>query len=140
MCHLQIFPLCTNKCFIFMQYLLYLSVLTVILCRLWIPTTKILGISRDWHLQFPQGGFCMQGQQIISINSYIWTRVNCVLLLPTWFLFSLLRRKLEDCCLEALFWSLQLIKYCTLAYPCLWFYVNHTRAFCFSFECHVSLL
>jgi len=100
---------------IYAQHLHCASVLTVIFCRLCIPATKILGISRDWHLRFPQGGFCMQGQQIISINSYIWTRVNCILLL-NWFLLSLMR-KLEDCCLEALFWSLQLIKYMYTCIP-----------------------
>lgn len=112
------FPLCIIIYFICVQCRHYASDLTRnIFCRLCIPTTKILGISQGWHLQFPPGGFCMQGVEITLINSYIWTRVNFILVLPTWLLFSLVG-KLEDCCLKALFWSHRLIKYIYTCIPC----------------------
>lgn len=77
-------------------------------CRLWIPTTKISRISQDWRLQSPQGDFCTYGLENILDNAYIWTVAFSILVLSTWFLF-LSMEILEDCCLEASFWSLQLI-------------------------------
>lgn len=107
-----------------------------IFCRLWIPTTKISGISQDWHLQLPQEGFCMYELENILLNSYIWTGVSSILV-PTWFLF-LSMEILEYWCLGELFMIPPINSFKKKILHLLFVICKSHESLLLCLECHVS--
>jgi len=96
--------------------------LNLIFCRLWIPTTNILGISQDWRLQFRAGGFCMLGLENILINSNLRRAFSSLILGFSWMIL-----KLEECYMGASFGypqnNFKLNFLPVLCICCLWLYV-----------------